>query len=113
MKNYILLGSRIKEVRTNQKLTQENLADAVNLSPHFLSQIENGKRKASLDSLFNIASALNIPVSYLFAEPKSSQKNVSNKIETTIAKLNPHEKDMTLNILREITSEIIKHRKFK
>jgi transcriptional regulator with XRE-family HTH domain len=113
MKDFILLGCKIKEIRTNQKLTQEALANLVNLSPHFLSQIEGGKRKASLDTVFNLAKSLNVPVSYFFEESSDSKKINSNTIESIMAKLKPHEKDLMINILKEITPQIINYRKFK
>ena len=42
--DYISLGSRIKEVRKNQDLTQEQLAELADLSTTHISNIENAKK---------------------------------------------------------------------
>lgn len=51
-------------------LTQEQLAEIVNVSRSHLSSIEaiNVKKMPSYDLLFDIADALNVPVSKLFEE---------------------------------------------
>lgn len=59
------LGERIKELRTNQKLTQEKVADDADLTQHYLSQIEQGERNVSIVSLYAIARALGLSLSEL------------------------------------------------
>lgn len=56
---------KIKELRTSLSLTQEKLAEAVDLSVNYISEIESGKKRPSLKSLEKIASVLNVSVSAL------------------------------------------------
>lgn len=53
--------------REHKKLTQEQLAERAGISKPFLSQIEGGKRAGSLETLRQIARALEVPVDALLA----------------------------------------------
>ncbi len=61
-KKYIELGYNIAYYRKHAKLTQEELAEKVNISRQHLGAIEapNIVRPVSLDLLFNIADVLEI-----------------------------------------------------
>lgn len=56
------LGRRIREVRLERGLTQEELAHRAELDYSYLNQIENGRRNPSLDAINGIAQALGVPV---------------------------------------------------
>ena len=68
--NYRLLGLKIAYYRKVRGYTQEQLAEMIGKSWSFLSQIEanNGARLKglSLETLFSIAEALQIPAGRLF-----------------------------------------------
>ena len=55
---YILLGKRVRQLRLQKKLTQEQLAERAGISTSFLGHIERGSRKLSLDSFCRIVRAL-------------------------------------------------------
>ncbi len=59
------IGSRIRHRRDQVHISQEELADAAEMTPTYLSQIENGKRNPSLEALFRIATALAIDLADL------------------------------------------------
>jgi DNA-binding XRE family transcriptional regulator len=50
----------IRVWRMHRKLTQQELADRTNISKPYLSQLEGGKRSASIQVLQRIAAALNV-----------------------------------------------------
>ena len=56
--DYSVIGKRIKEARNNQNLTQEELADELNISVAFLSRVETGKSHINLKRLTQIAEFL-------------------------------------------------------
>ncbi len=60
------LGKRVQELRKQKGLTQEDLASKTNLERVYVGYIEQGIRSASLESLFAVATALNVEVSELF-----------------------------------------------
>lgn len=62
--NYENVGNKIRERRNFLKITQENLADRINVSASFISDIENGRRKMSLETMIKISIALKTSLDY-------------------------------------------------
>lgn len=60
------LGARIQELRKRGPMTQERLAELVEVSPSFIGPIERGEKLPSLVTLAKIAQALEVPVYQLF-----------------------------------------------
>ena len=48
------IGLRIKELRTEKKITQEGLAFKSNLDRAFFNHVENGRKNVSIDTLQKI-----------------------------------------------------------
>lgn len=61
-----LLGKRIKELRTQKQLTQEQLAEMVDMGERNLSKIECGINFVSADTLEKIVTALGVSARDLF-----------------------------------------------
>ncbi|MGA7325962.1 MAG: XRE family transcriptional regulator [Rhodomicrobium sp.] len=61
------LGRQIKHLRSSLGLTGADFAAAASISASMLSKIETGQISPSLQTLQNIAQALNVPVSTLFS----------------------------------------------
>lgn len=51
----------IKENRIKQKMTQEELAEKINISPRQLQRIERNEEKTKIETLKKIIKVLNIP----------------------------------------------------
>ena len=64
---------KIKELRTKLGFTQEKLAEAVDLSVNYISEIENDRKKPSLKRLERIASVLGTSVSVLMDDESQKQ----------------------------------------
>lgn len=62
---YIELGKKIKQRRKELSLTQQQLADKMNISLNFMGKIEVAFSKPSLDTLIDFANALETTVSDL------------------------------------------------
>lgn len=61
-----LIGEAIRLHRKNVSLTQEKLAEAVNLNPKYLGEIERGEKIISIEALMRIAKAVKTPVQVFF-----------------------------------------------
>ena len=108
---YIELGKKIKILRVKHNLTQEELSSCADISTHFLSKIENGIEKSSLETVYKIARALKIPTADLFSAqvPTTTTDLSDNKIAAIIKTLDPKKKKLALEIFKDI---VIKLRKF-
>lgn len=70
------LGYKIKQLRKQEKLTLKQVSERTNLSISFLSQLENGKSSATLESLKKISETLGVNPSYFFREPEESGSTI-------------------------------------
>lgn len=59
------LGSRLKELRKQAGLTQEELGFMIKLDRSYISGVERGVRNPSIKNVAKIAKALNVSVSDL------------------------------------------------
>lgn len=73
------LGLRIRYYRKQQKISQETLAELATLHPTYIGQLERGEKNATIESLYHIARALNIPLSQLLADIENISDNVEGK----------------------------------
>ncbi len=65
MINYLLIGQRVREIRQRQEITQEQLAEMVDVSSTYISCIERSAKKPSLEVLVQISNALGITIDEL------------------------------------------------
>lgn len=63
--DYKKLGAKIKKARQKENLTQETLAEILDLSASHLSHVENGLAKVSLSTIYSIAKILNVSLDNL------------------------------------------------
>ena len=59
------IGSRIKAERRKARLTQEGLSEMVNVTPHYIYEIERGMKAMSIETLMNLSEALELSVDYI------------------------------------------------
>ncbi len=64
------VGGRIRAARRQQGMTQEALALASGVTRNVLIDVEHGRRGLLYERLFDIASALGVPVAELFADTR-------------------------------------------
>ncbi len=61
----------MRDLRRQQELTQESLAELVGVSPSFVGHIERGEKKASLETMNRLAAALGTTMDYLVLGAKN------------------------------------------
>jgi len=62
----VQFGRRLRALRIEREMTQEDLANAAGISTVFISSIERGKYAPSFDNLAKLARVLDVPVKDLF-----------------------------------------------
>ena len=63
--DYMSIGKKIKASRALRHMTQAELAERVGFSDVYISYIENGKKRTSLDAILKIVNALGISLDSL------------------------------------------------
>ncbi len=76
MADSMTTGEKIRASRKQAKLTQEKLAEKVNISPTYLSEIENDRKQAGRDVLCSIAEVLDVSVDYLLYARKDHNGDI-------------------------------------
>jgi transcriptional regulator with XRE-family HTH domain len=59
---YEIIGLRIKNFRENKKISQTELGDKVELTRSSVANIESGRQKVQIDTLYNIAQTLEVEI---------------------------------------------------
>ena len=91
--DYKLIGTRIKEKRKQKKLTQENIAESLDVSVGYVSQVERGATKISLDLLAEISTLLDCDIAFFVSESATNSNNyLADELNTSFASLNEKEK---------------------
>ena len=99
MSNENVISSRIKELRTSLKLTQNQFAKTLNISTVSISSYETGSKTPSLDMIITIAKKYNVSLDWLCGlSDKSPSTSVVSTYSDIIKVLTAIADNSTLNI---------------
>ena len=101
---YRMVGKRVRQLRLQKKLTQEQLAERAGISTSFLGHIERGTRKASLDTVIKLCNALQVSPSLLLQDSLDSDLLGDRDLSLS---------DDQRKLLREISNRIIEYNELK
>lgn len=102
--DYKLLGKNIAGERLKNHLTQEQLAEKINVSTVFISQLETSIRKPSLETIYKLSLALNTTIDRLIGTDNLQAKY--DEIAKLLNNKNDAELGFIVGILKEICSNI-------
>ncbi len=104
--NYSIIGERLKQARMNKKLTQEKLAEKLDVSVAFLSRIERGSSYINLKRLNQICSILDVTEGEILNGVSIDSHTYLNKDLSNLLKNCPPEK---LNLIYNIAKVIVEN----
>ena len=85
----ILVGERIKVLRTSRKYSQKELAQILNVSPAAICNIESNSRQPSLTMLLKLSGTFHVSVDYLLNnQPVSDYISTKGLSESQVQVLN-------------------------
>ena len=82
--NYYEIGQRIRKIRKAHGLSQEQLAERVNISTTHMSHIETGSTKLSLPVLVDIAVVLDVRTDDLLTSNVPTTSTALNEIASVL-----------------------------
>lgn len=103
------LGLRIRQLRNEKHMSQEELAFKAGISPAHLGQIERAVKNPTIDTIGKISSALDIPVTELFSTDRIAPAPHS----LTIGKINAQLIDMSEDEQKDILRIVRIFRNFR
>lgn len=99
------VGTRIKYFRHVKSLSQEDLALRANLNPAYFGQVERGLKCPTIDTLYKIAKALEIPLPELLKSNliPDYTEDQSQRIKVLLSKIPAGKMDQVLKVIEDIT----------
>ena len=95
------IGRRIKAARERKGVTQEELAEEVDLSPMHVSVIERGVKLPKLETLINIANVLDVSADVLLQDVVNNQtKLCASEASELFLRLRREDQRRALAVLR-------------
>lgn len=98
------VAARIKYFRHVRDFSQEDLALRANINPAYFGQVERGLKCPTIDTLYKIARALDVPLSELLrtdALPASSSES-SLRMKEILSRVPEDKLEKVLNIIENI-----------
>ena len=103
--DYKLIGERIKKTRKSKGMTQDVLAEKLNVSIGYVSQVERGITKISLDLLGAISGILECDIAGFITESATnSNEYMESELLSEVRKLDGKKKKYILEIIK-LTNE--------
>ena len=98
--DYKLIGQRIKEARQTKGFTQEQLAEKLDVSIGYVSQLERGVTKISLDTLAAVSTTLSTDITFFLSGSAIGGKNyMQNEFFDRFSKLAENDKRNILGFI--------------
>lgn len=91
-------GNRLKNLRKNMKLTQDQLAEKLNTSRSRISMYEQGKRQPDFEMQEAIADFFNVNIDYLFGRSNTEME----QLIIAASKLNKDDFHMVLEYVKRL-----------
>ena len=101
------IGAIIKDFRKRNGYTQEQLAELIEITPGFLSQVERDETYPNIEKLNRIIHILNIDANYIFYNQKTSDSEselIINEINIVLKNLSYHEQEYILSMSKKLLS---------
>lgn len=108
--DYKHIGARIQERRKNIGISQARLAETVDLSAKYISQIEQGVRHLSLDAIAGIAVVLEVPVDMLLFGTRFCQAEQSIYESKSFNDYSKNEQDVIMEAVSAIKTILRSHK---
>ena len=100
----VAIGARIKAARERVHLTQEQLAEIIEISPTHMSVIERGVKTPKLDTFVRIANALGVSTDALLQDVVvPANESILAELSVRIGRLPQKDQERILNAIRALT----------
>ena len=104
--DYNIIGKRLKKARTDKNLTQENLAEKLDVSIAFLSRIERGSSHISLKRLSQICDILGVSEGSILNGTSSRASNyLSPEFSEILKDIEPDKQKLIYKIAQVISED--------
>ena len=108
--DYSIIGERLKRARLAKNLTQENLAEKIDVSVAFLSRVECGHSHFNLNRLSQVCKLLDVSEGYILSGTSDDSKSyLEDDFRELLAKCSPEKQRLIYNIAKTIVYDSVQH----
>ena len=108
--DYYKIGQQIRKIRKAHGLSQEELAEKVNISTTHMSHIETGNTKLSLPVFVDIAAALEVRTDDLLDNPATATTSSSlDEIAAVLERCTAQEAKVIADVVKAAKLSMDKH----
>lgn len=98
--DYYKIGQKIRKIRKAHGLSQEELAERINISTTHMSHIETGNTKLSLPVFVDIAAALEVRTDDLLDNPTATTSNSLDEIAAVLERCSAQEAKIIVDVVK-------------
>ena len=101
------LGERLRELRQNRAMSQEQVAHIADITPAYLGQVERSTKNITVRTLEKVCNALNITLADFFCTAKEHDKiidEISSQIIHQLHNKSKSEKQAVLRLVKLVFS---------
>ena len=98
--DYEGIGAKFKHKRLQLGLTQEKVAEKLNIEESYYSRIERGHRALSLENLVKLAEFYDLSIDWLLDNTRDSDSKLLADFEAVFRDKSPSESALLLNLLK-------------
>lgn len=107
--DYEKIGMRVRRFRRRKGLSQEQLAELVDISVPHMSHIETGNTKLSLPVFVALADALDVRADELLRDPAPDHDSALRDVAAILAACTPQQARCIADIARAVKTSMDKH----
>ena len=96
------LGAVIKNARVRNGLSQEQLAEQLGVSPTHVKHMESGRRKPSVETLFQLVRILHFSLDAIIQPELQGMVAQTQDIQTLLADCSPQQLELVADLIRAV-----------
>lgn len=106
MKDYFNTGNRVRELRTEHGLSQEQLALLAEITPSYLGQVERNKKNPTIHIIEKLCLSMGVSLADFFSTSPAKPEidPLSLQILSQFINLSNEEKKIMLTVIKDILS---------
>ncbi|MCF0125904.1 MAG: helix-turn-helix transcriptional regulator [Clostridia bacterium] len=104
--DYNVIGQRLKKARLSKNMTQEDLAEKINISVAFLSRVERGSSHINLKRLTQVCKLLDVDEGYILnGVSNTSEHYLQKEFSDLLQRCTPKKQRLIYDIAKVIAND--------
>ncbi|WP_088102030.1 helix-turn-helix domain-containing protein [Halalkalibacter urbisdiaboli] len=94
-----IIGERLRKLRKEQGLSQEELAHKAFLHPTYIGQLERGEKNPTVETVEKVANALQISLADLFRFSTTNENDVIDQLMVQLHSISKEDQETLMKVV--------------